>query len=400
MSAVPGRPTITYHRPPMYPLQERAFFTDKRYSLIEAGTKFGKTVGGIAWLIEQALLGKWSEYWWVAPVYSQAEIAYKRMKRGLDSRIVDANNSKLSLTLLNGNQIACKSAEKPDNLYGEDVGAAVMDEASRQREEAWHAMRTTLTATRGPVRIVGNVKGRKNWFYRMARQAEAGEPDMLFTRITADDAVEAGVIVREEVEQAKRVLPEKVFRELYMAEASDDEGNPFGVEAVRARKRPLSGEPVEAIGIDLAKSVDWTVVIGLDAEGNVALFDRFQLPWQDTIQRIDRLVGFGSALVDSTGVGDPILEQLQRQADGTYEGYHFSSTSKQKLMEGLAMAIHQDRVGYPEGTILSELEEFEYVYSRTGVKYSAPEGFHDDCVCALALAVQHQNAPAWELAPL
>ena len=34
-----------------------------------------------------------------------------------------------------------------------------------------------------------------------------------------------------------------------------------------------------------------------------------------------------------------------------------------------------------------ELETFEYVYTRTGVRYSAPDGLHDDCVCALALAV-------------
>jgi hypothetical protein len=57
-------------------------------------------------------------------------------------------------------------------------------------------------------------------------------------------------------------------------------------------------------------------------------------------------------------------------------------------MEGLAVAIQQKRVTYPEGPIVSELEAFEYSYHRTGVSYSAPEGLHDDCVCALALAVQ------------
>lgn len=32
---------------------------------------------------------------------------------------------------------------------------------------------------------------------------------------------------------------------------------------------------------------------------------------------------------------------------------------------------------------------FEYDYTRGGVRYSAPHGVHDDCVMALALAVQH-----------
>ena len=34
------------------------------------------------------------------------------------------------------------------------------------------------------------------------------------------------------------------------------------------------------------------------------------------------------------------------------------------------------------------------VYTRTGVRYSAPEGAHDDCVCMLALAVQMRSQTA------
>ena len=65
-------------------------------------------------------------------------------------------------------------------------------------------------------------------------------------------------------------------------------------------------------------------------------------------------------------------------------------------MEGLAVAIQQQRIRYPEGPIVHELECFGYEYTRIGVWYSAPEGLHDDCVCALALAVQakqHHHMP-------
>ena len=94
------------------------------------------------------------------------------------------------------------------------------------------------------------------------------------------------------------------------------------------------------------------------------------------------------ALVDSSGVGDPVVEQLQRQGDGLFEGFKFSAQSKQQLMEGLAVAIQQRGVAYPAGVLVQELESFEYVYTRTGVQYSAPAGRHDDGVCALALAVR------------
>jgi hypothetical protein len=68
------------------------------------------------------------------------------------------------------------------------------------------------------------------------------------------------------------------------------------------------------------------------------------------------------------------------------EGFKFSSSSKQQLMEGLAAAIQQGRIRIPAGPIVAELETFEYEYTRTGARYSAPAGLHDDCVCALALA--------------
>jgi hypothetical protein len=116
--------------------------------------------------------------------------------------------------------------------------------------------------------------------------------------------------------------------------------------------------------------------------------ERFKRSWPATIETIIEVTEQTVALVDSTGVGDAILGQLQRDGGTNYEGFIFSSKSKQQLMEGLAVAIQDAAVTYPNGVLVDELHTFEYVHSRTGVSYSAPEGMHDDCVCALALARQ------------
>jgi hypothetical protein len=179
------------------------------------------------------------------------------------------------LTLINGARIVCKSAEKPDNLYGEDVFAAVFDEASRAREEAWHALRSTLTATRGKVRIIGNVKGRKNWAYKLARKQNRRTRNEL-SKDYAYDAIDAGILSEDEIEDARRQLPDNVFRELYLAEPSDDEGNPFGLISIRDCVTPLSNDAPVCFGVDLAKSVDWTCVIGLDKKNRVCVLERFQ----------------------------------------------------------------------------------------------------------------------------
>jgi hypothetical protein len=388
-----AEPSIIYKRPPLAKYQLDAIFNDARYAEIEASTKSGKTHGCLAWLFEKAAItGRAGRnYWWVAPVYEQAKIAYSRLKLALPPGLCRFNDSELSATLPNLAVIRFKSAEKPDNLYGDDVYAAVFDEASRAREEAWHALRSTLTKTQGPVRLIGNVKGRKNWFYKLCRKAEAGEPGHHYARIRAADAVTAGILKAEEVEDARRTLPELVFKELFDAEPSDDTGNPFGIAAIRAAIRPMGAAPAAVNGVDLAKSVDWTVLLGINEAGETALFDRFQLPWTETIARVRLRAGRYPTLVDSTGVGDPVLEALQRNGGRNFEGLKFTSESKQRLMEGLAVAIQRGEVFYPEGVIVAELEAFEFTYTRTGVRYSAPEGMHDDCVMALALAVQHRN---------
>lgn len=96
---------------------------------------------------------------------------------------------------------------------------------------------------------------------------------------------------------------------------------------------------------------------------------------------------------DSTGVGDPVHADVQQWND-QIEAYVFTEQSKQRLMEGLAVAIQYRKLMIADdgdvvngtGKLRHQLEQFEITYTRTGVRYSAPEGEHDDDVMALALA--------------
>ncbi len=291
-----------------------------------------------------------------------------------------------------GGTIWIKSADNPDSLFGEDVYDVVLDEASRSKPETWPAIRSTLSATRGNARLIGNVKGRKNFFYNLARLAERGElPGWHYAKITYQDAIEAGVLDPADIEDARRTMPEMIFRELYEAVASDDTANPFGNEHIRqCVVKSLSSSPVVSWGIDLAKKEDYLVLIGLDSFGCVSGFHRWRgVPWRDSIRRIHSIIGEDTpALVDSTGVGDPVLEELQVE-HGNFTGYMFSTISKQKLMEGLAVSIQSHEIHFPDGPIRQELDSFEYHTTPAGrTLYSAPEGHPDDCVCALALARQ------------
>lgn len=266
---------IDYVRPLMYPKQYAAIFEPKRLSLIEASTKAGKTSACIVWLIEQALSGRPGQnYWWVAPVSDQALIAFRRSMRAIPSDSYTPNISLKTITLLNGTVIWFKSGDKPNSLYGEDVYAVVIDEASRMKEDAYIAVRSTVTYTRAPIRIIGNVRGRKNWFFKMARRAEHGDAEMGYHKIVAADAVSAGVLDSKEIDDARTQMPEQAWRELYLAEPSDDGGNPFGVQHIRACVVPeLSTKSPQVWGWDLAKRQDYTVGVALDEDGAVCRFE-------------------------------------------------------------------------------------------------------------------------------
>ena len=386
-------PNINYTRPFLYKYQQDILDCAARFTVTEAATKVGKTASHIIWLFEEALKCKTGQsVWWVAPSIGQAKMAYDRMKVQITNKeIFTSNETHRVITLKTGAKIEFKTAEKPDNLYGDDVYAFVFDEFTRARETAWHALRSTITSTGGRGKFIGNVKGRKNWGHKMAMRAKSGDDkNYVYFRITAYDAANSGMFTKdgrpfaEEIEDAKRDLPESVFKELYMAEASEDGSNPFGIQFIQQCVYPMSSHPVVCFGGDLAKSVDWTVEIGLDRNAAVCHFNRYQKDWRSTISSFVALPPAPSKL-DSTGVGDPIVEAVQSVRPNV-TGFKFTQYTKQQLMEGLALGIQQRKLSFPPGIIVDELESFEYEYTRTGVRYSAPEGMTDDCVCALALA--------------
>jgi hypothetical protein len=138
--------------------------------------------------------------------------------------------------------------------------------------------------------------------------------------------------------------------------------------------------------------------VGLDANGREVVSERWQGDWTHTRSRVLSLINGWPTLIDSTGVGDPIVEDIQKTRQNV-KGFKFSSSSKQQLMEGLALAIQGGTVRYRDPLLVGELESFEYEYKAGGrVVYQAPQGLHDDGVCALALAVECMRSSPGPLA--
>lgn len=355
---------------------------------------------GIEWLLDEAIKIGRGNHWWVATTYATADIAFRRVQLRLKG-FLDAGgilkrigppipfykNESKRLIQVGGASIWFRSAEKPGNLYGEDVYRLVGDEITRWKKDSWTACYSTLVATGGIAKLIGNVRGKRNFAYKLARKAEAEAPGWSHHKLTAYDAIDGGIIKKAVIDQARLDMTETEFKQLYEAEAQDDGTNPFGIEFINAA---LIHEPspyeTAAFGVDLGKSVDWTWIVGLDSSGQQTISERFQKSWPDTKEEILRVVGLDiPCLIDSTGVGAAIAEDMMTVGDN-FEGFTFTSSSKQSLYGDLKGAIQGGRFKFFDPILKQELEDMEFTYTERGTVYAAPEGLHDDGPDAGALA--------------
>ena len=87
-------------------MQYGAIYEKARYSCIEASTKSGKTMGCLDWIFFLAAAASAGQnFWWVAPVYAQAKIAYNRMRHSDIRESCRFNDTDLVVTLPNGARI-------------------------------------------------------------------------------------------------------------------------------------------------------------------------------------------------------------------------------------------------------------------------------------------------------
>ena len=352
----------------------------KRFNVLCCGRRWGKSELATDILCDTALDGHPVGYF--TPTYKLLDGTYRECLSILDP-ITTRKNEHNFIEVKGGGKIDFWSLENEMAGRSRKYKVAVLDECAFTKNlwGVWtESIRATLTDLKGDAWFLSTPKG-KNDFYKLFMRGKQEEPHWASWQMST---YTNPFIDPSEIDDAKADLPALAFSQEYMAEFNDNVANPFGLAFIQQCTYPLSSSPAVCFGVDLAKSHDWTVIIGLDSNGQVCHLDRFQKDWRQTIQTIKSLPNV-PVKIDSTGVGDPIAEEVQ-QGRGNVMAFKFSQTSKQQIMEGLAAAIQGRKITFPEGHIKDELENFEYEFTRTGVRYSAPSGLHDDCVCALALA--------------
>jgi hypothetical protein len=397
--------------PQLHPRQAEFVHDKARFVVAACGSKTGKTFGLVEWLALKAWNNYQSMNWWTAPTYRQSQIAFDLMGKMLPRERIRASKTDRRYELLRTNGdvhsvIEFRSADNPESLRGEGVNNCVIDEAGYWNYDSYVSVMTTLTRTRGNLRIISTPKGR-NWFYDVWMKGWHENPDLRkanpeYSSYRLPTSCNPH-IPRESLIEFQRSMPHDVYRQEILAEFLEDGAGVFRNIAAAFedcwQARPIPGQQY-VLGIDWAKHEDYTVFsLAHRATKKIVHVQRLQgVDWNINIRNAIQLArGWNNALIimDSTGVGDVPFDQI-RGSYASVMGYSISTNaSKMALIQKMQFAFERGEIKMPSKTdpsslakvIRREIELYGYEISTSGkLLYSAPDGQHDDYVISAALA--------------
>jgi hypothetical protein len=316
------------------------------------------------------------------------------------------NESELRQEFITNSVLEMKGADNPDSVRGVGWKGVVLEEfaAMRHGRQIWYEiLEPILRENGGWAMFIFTPKGRNHAYelFMKARQDASGDSFWSILPATV-----SGLILPEELTKARESMPERLFNQEFMCEFLDDASSVFH------KVRECVGGELEApvrnqkyvLGVDLGRTNDFTVLTTIHVATNkVVDFQRMSdTSWaiqKENIVLTAKKYNNATVVIDATGfsAGSVIAEDLKeipiakdlRMVNLQVVPFKFTHQSKKALVEKLIVAIEQKLITYPHiQEMIDELEAFTYEVSEFGnIRYTAPEGLHDDCVMSLALAV-------------
>jgi phage terminase large subunit-like protein len=376
---------------------DRAFHSQTKYVTIHAGRRTGKTYNAVQWLYYDLFRQPLSALW-VDTVHRNIDKYIERYFQPIAGPVWEVMRWEPKHKVLkfpNNSYIDFGSAERPELLEGFQYDRMLVNESGLAFKKAglWDNVLAPMTkGDTSKTRFVGTPKGR-NTFFTLASYGISKRPGWWDYHFTAFDSPYWS---RTELQTIQKRVPEIVWKQEYLAQFIEGEGSVFrNLTRCYSTERLMKGVAGRryVMAVDLAKHQDFTVIMVADTKTRtVVQMDRFnQIDWVIQKRRIAELFHLFNEpklVIDSTGIGDTILDDL-RQVGMRPEGVRFTSEIKRELIQDLTVGIDSERIYFfPFPELVNELEIFEYSVSAQGnVSYAAPEGFHDDTVVTLAMVL-------------
>ena len=234
----------------LHPAQQQIFQSNKRFKVVGAGRRFGKSYLARVNLIVEALKSK-NEFgydlsdkacYYIAPTFNQAkDIMWQSLKQMAAPITKKIRENECILTLSNDRQIHLKGSDRPESLRGVGLSYVVMDEYAFMKEEVWTAIiRPTLADVRGSALFIGTPNG-KNHFYDLFLNAEKDEDDWdAWTFKSLDNPF----LDPKEVVLATKDMPLEFVKQEFEANFSSFGGTVFKEDMFVVEDRPSHGSDI------------------------------------------------------------------------------------------------------------------------------------------------------------
>lgn len=346
---------------------------------------------------------------WCGPTVQQTRVGWDEFFTSAGG-VAEFLETRKEIRYPTGGRVLFRSLDEPDNSRGLTADGLVVDEASLVTKAAWYeVLRPMISDTGGWVLMQGTPKGH-NWFWQEWVKAADEADSQAWVAPTLGVTVREDQLVRfphplenpdflfEEAQRMWRQQPERVFRQEFLAEFVEDAGGVFR-HVVRA-VNPSVAQPhaihpgVYAFGVDWGKYQDFTVIAVVELrQGHLVALDRFNhIDFEVQYDRLKAMVDRfhpTTIIAEQNAMGIPAVEQLQRRGLPV-QPFLTTNETKRVVIESLANAFERDVIKMLDDEVLTaELQAYQTERTPSGLlKYSAPEGMHDDTVMALALAWQ------------
>ena len=215
------------YKPREHQLKVHELLDGKRFAVVVAHRRFGKTVAALNHLIREAVLNEKEtpRYAYIAPTYGQAKrVAWDYLVKYTTPLGGTNNISELRVDFW-GRRIQLYGSDNPDSLRGQFFDGVIIDEVGDQNPKIWtDIVRPALTDRKGWCLFIGTPKGH-NHFKELRDRAEKEEGWGLLEF----KASETGVVDEVELKQAKNEMGEDKYRQEF--ECSFDaavEGSYYG----------------------------------------------------------------------------------------------------------------------------------------------------------------------------
>jgi len=284
-------------------------------------------------------------------------------------------------------------------LRGKGADGIAVTEAAFVKDKVFHeVIRAMVLDRKGVIRLESTPNGH-NYFFKLYQEGLSDSTG--YYRSFHATCYDNPRLDPDELERIRRETPELAWRIEYLAEFVEDDSFifPWSVlgevfDDYELPQKPENGHRY-AIGVDLAKYQDYTVIIVLDITREpyrIAEYHRYQgRLYTDVAAHVNELQAKYRARVylDATGVGDAVAEQVRN-----CEPIVFSEKTRQELISNLVVLVQQKKLCLPSSWVAlrDELRYFRNIRRGNRVRPEAAEGYHDDTVMALALACRAVKA--------